>query len=56
MKVIVYREYEVDTDFSAPAFINVKEIAQEEAYRMFEKDFINGDILPCDFETFVVGE
>ena len=56
MKVIVYREYEVDTDHLDPAFVKIKEFAQEEAYRMFEDDFISGDILPCDFETVVIGE
>lgn len=51
MKVIVYREYEVDTDHLDPSMVKIKEFAEEEAYRMFEDDFINGDILPCDFNV-----
>ena len=46
MRVIVYREYEVDeTD---------PDVAEEVAYDMFERAWVDGEIIPCDFNTAIV--
>lgn len=46
MRVIVYREYEVnETD---------PDVAEEVAYDMFVNDWIDGDLLPRDFNTAIV--
>ena len=54
MKVIVYREYEVDTDHLDPSMVKIKDFAEDEAYRMFVDEFINGDLLPCDFNVMAI--
>jgi hypothetical protein len=54
MTVIVYREYEVDTDHLDPSMVKIRSFAEDEAYRMLEDEFINGDLLPCDFNVMAV--
>jgi hypothetical protein len=54
MKVIVYREYEVDTDHLDPSMVKIKSFVEDEAYRMLVDDFINGDLLPCDFNVVAI--
>lgn len=57
MKIItvcVYREYEIDVSHLDSEFVNLNDFAKDEAYRMFEDDFINSEILPCDFNTAIV--
>ena len=54
MKVIVYREYEVDTDHIDPKHVRLKDFAEDEAYRMLEDEFVNGDLFPCDFNVIAL--
>ena len=53
--VCVYREYEVEVSHLDPEHVRVEEFAKDEAFRMFEQEYIDGDILPCDFNTVTVG-
>ena len=54
MKVIVYREYEVNTDHLDPSMVKIRDFAEQEAYNMLEDAFINGELLPCDFNIMAV--
>ena len=54
IKVCVYREYEVDVSHLDPEFVNINDFAEDEAYRIFEDDFINGELLPCDFNATII--
>lgn len=54
IRVCIYREYEVDVSHLDPEFVNINDFAKDEAYRMFEDDFVNAEILPCDFNTAIV--
>ncbi len=54
MKVIVYREYEVNTDHLDPSMVKIRSFAEDEAYRMFVDEIINGDLLPCDFNVMAI--
>ena len=52
--VSVYREYEVDVSHLDPSQVRISEFAKEEAMRMFEQDYIDGIIAPCDFNTTIL--
>jgi hypothetical protein len=54
MKVVIAIEYDVDVSDLDPRFVDVEGFAEDEAYRIFEDDFVNGHLLPCDFSTAVV--
>ena len=49
MKVVIAIEYDIDVTDLDPRFVDVKGFAEDEAYRIFTDDFINGELLPCDF-------
>ena len=53
--VSVYREYEVDVSHLDPNQVRISDFAEEEAFRMFEQEYVDGDIIPCDFNTVIVG-
>ena len=54
VRVIVYKEYEVDVSDFLPGCVRIKDFVKEEASRMFADDFINGDICPEDMEIAIV--
>jgi hypothetical protein len=51
MIVRVSLEYEIDVDGLDEEFVDIEEFAKEEAKRMFEEDYVCGDICDCmDYE------
>lgn len=54
MKVIVYREYEVDTDHLDPSMVKIREFVKDEALRMLHDDYVNNDFFIEDFNAVIV--